>query len=121
MVDQEAAVAIRTLSIEPGDCLVIRLTGHLACRCPVNGRQDDATVTVTYTPNEMVLELTAFAEYLAGFWDRSITHEAVTAILADDIRWSVMSDDVTVTTEWAPIEGVGCVVTCSTSAHSRGN
>lgn len=114
-------MALRTLSIEPGDRLSISLTGRLACRCPVNGKRDEATVTVTYTPAEMVLELTALAAYLADFQDRSITHEAVTAIIADEIRWSVMSDDVTVTTDWAPVEGVGCVITCSTSPRSAVN
>lgn len=111
-------MAIRTLSIEPSDRLSITLTGRLVCQCPVNGRRDEAVVAVTYTPVEMALELTAFAEYLAGFGGRPITHEAVTAIIADEIRWAVMSDDVTVTTTWEPIEGIGCVVTCSTSRPS---
>lgn len=111
-------MAIRTLSIEPSDRLSITLTGHLTCRCPVNGKRDEATVTVAYTPVEMVLELAALAEYLDGFRVREITHEAATAIIADEIRWSVMSDDVTVTTVWAPVEGIDCVVTCSTSRPS---
>jgi 7-cyano-7-deazaguanine reductase len=114
-------MALHTLSIEPANRLSIKLTGLLTCRCPINGKRDTAVVTVTYTPAEMVLELTALADYLAGFQDRSITHEAATAMIADTIRWSVMSDDVTVTTEWAPVEGIDCVVTCSTSPRSQEN
>jgi NADPH-dependent 7-cyano-7-deazaguanine reductase QueF len=111
-------MAIRTLSIEPGDRLSITLTGHLTCRCPVNEKRDSARVTVTYRPVEQVLELTALADYLASFQERPITHEAATAIIADEIRWSVLSDDVTVTTDWEPVEGIDCVVTCSTSPRS---
>ena len=114
-------MALRTLSISTDAHLSITLVGHLTCRCPVNGKRDEAKVTVTYTPAETALELTALADYLASFQDRPITHEAVTAIIADEIRWSVMSDDVTVATDWTPVEGIGCVVTCSTSPRSAAN
>jgi NADPH-dependent 7-cyano-7-deazaguanine reductase QueF len=110
---------IRTLSLDPSARISVQLVGRLTCRCPVNGERDEATVTITYTPVEMVLELAALADYLAGFQDRSITHEAVTAIIADEIRWSVMSDDVTVATDWTAVESIGCVITCSTSPRSR--
>jgi NADPH-dependent 7-cyano-7-deazaguanine reductase QueF len=103
-------MALRTLSIEPGDRLSITLTGHMACRCPINGKRDEATVMVTYTPVDMVLELAAFADYLVSFQARPITHEEATAVIANEVRWSVMSDEVTVTTNWAPVEGVECIV-----------
>src|SRR5689334_16713317 len=114
-------MTLRTLAIEPGDRLSIQLTGRMTCRCPINGKCDEATVSVTYTPVERVLELAALSNYLAGSQDRSITHEAATAIIADEIRWSVMSDDVTVTTTWSPVEGIDCAVTCSTSRPSAGS
>lgn len=111
-------MALRTLSINPNDRLSITLTGRLTCRCPVNEKQDEAIVTVTYKPVEAVLELASFSDYLDAFRDRPITHEEATAVIADEIRWSVMSDEVTVATTWEPVEGIDCVVTCSTSPRS---
>lgn len=104
-------MALRTLSIDPSNKLSIAIAGRLACLCPVNGRRDSATVEVNYQPSiGAVIELEAFAAYLAGFEGRTVSHEEATLEIADEIRWSIMSDDLTVRTTWVPIEGIECSV-----------
>ena len=102
-------MALRTLTVDPANKLFITIAGRLTCLCPVNGKRDSATVEVSYQPAAgAVVELAAFAAYLAGFESRTVSHEDATAEIADEIRWSIMSDDLTVRTVWEPVEGIEC-------------
>jgi NADPH-dependent 7-cyano-7-deazaguanine reductase QueF len=97
------------------DCrgLTVTLRGRLACRCPVNDRQDSATVEITYEPTASLIELESFADYLATFADRHITHEMVTAEILNVLNEETGAgcNGFTVVTTWEPVEGVECVVT----------
>ena len=103
----------RSLAPEaPYRSLVVTLRGQLTCLCPVNDRQDSATVEVTYEPTSSLIELESFAAYLGTFSARHITHEATTAeILATlNAESGAGCNGLTVVTTWAPVEGVECTV-----------
>lgn len=58
---------------------------EFTCLCPRSGYPDFATIRITYTPDEKVVELKALKLYLNGFRDRSISHEAVTNLIFDTL------------------------------------
>jgi 7-cyano-7-deazaguanine reductase len=59
---------------------------EFTCLCPRSGYPDFATIAVTYVPNKKIVELRSFKLYLNGYRDRSISHEAVTNRIFDDLK-----------------------------------
>jgi len=45
------------------------------CRCPRSGYPDFATIKLSYTPNDKVIELKALKLYINSFANRYISHE----------------------------------------------
>ena len=45
------------------------------CRCPRSGYPDFATIKLSYTPDQKVVELKALKLYINSFMDRYISHE----------------------------------------------
>ncbi len=45
------------------------------CRCPRSGYPDFATIKLSYTPSDSVIELKALKLYINTFIDRHISHE----------------------------------------------
>ncbi|RLA73830.1 MAG: NADPH-dependent 7-cyano-7-deazaguanine reductase QueF [Epsilonproteobacteria bacterium] len=45
------------------------------CRCPRSGYPDFATIKLSYTPSDKVIELKAIKLYINSFIDRHISHE----------------------------------------------
>ncbi len=45
------------------------------CRCPRSGYPDFATIKLSYTPSQSVIELKALKLYINTFIDRHISHE----------------------------------------------
>ena len=45
------------------------------CKCPRSGYPDFATLTLSYVPNEKVIELKALKLYINSFINRHISHE----------------------------------------------
>lgn len=45
------------------------------CRCPRSGYPDFATIKLSYTPSNKVIELKAIKLYINSFIDRHISHE----------------------------------------------
>lgn len=104
-------MALRTLSLDPSARpIVVSITGRLTCICPVNERRDYATVEVSYVPTAAVVELEAFARYLAGWAETQASHELVTQDIAEDVYRATQAEDITVRTRWDAVEGVECVV-----------
>ena len=65
--------------------LIDRTYPEFTCLCPRSGYPDFATIRVTYTPDNKVVELKALKLYLNGFRDQSISHEAVTNLIFDTL------------------------------------
>ena len=72
---------------------------EFTCKCPFSGYPDFATLRITYQPNEQVIELKAIKLYLNSFRDKSISHEAVTNKIIDDLvevsdpKWMQLTAD----------------------------
>ena len=48
---------------------------ELMCRCPRSGYPDFATIKLSYTPDQKVVELKALKLYINSFINRYISHE----------------------------------------------
>lgn len=62
---------------------------EFTCLCPRSGYPDFATIRVSYTPDQKVVELKALKLYLNSFRDQSISHEAVTNLIFDVLKKSL--------------------------------
>jgi len=59
---------------------------EFTCLCPMTSQPDFAEITITYVPDQFIVELKSLKLYLHGYRDRGIFHEeAVNAILDDFI------------------------------------
>jgi 7-cyano-7-deazaguanine reductase len=59
---------------------------EFTCLCPRSGYPDFAAITITYVPDRKIVELRSLKLYLNAFRDRSISHEAVTNHVYDELR-----------------------------------
>lgn len=81
-----------------------------SCTCPVNSQRDCYTVTVTYVPARVTLELSHLKQWIEGYSEARISHEHLTSELAEWLIALLQPAYLRVETAWEPIEGVGCVV-----------
>ncbi len=59
---------------------------EFTCLCPRSGYPDFATIRVTYVPNRKIVELRALKLWLNSFRDKSISHEAATNLIFDELK-----------------------------------
>jgi 7-cyano-7-deazaguanine reductase len=59
---------------------------EFTCLCPRSGYPDFATIRITYTPDQKVVELKALKLFLNSFRDTGISHEAVTNLIFDTLK-----------------------------------
>ncbi|MEM9264481.1 MAG: preQ(1) synthase [Cyanobacteria bacterium P01_F01_bin.13] len=57
---------------------------EFTCKCPFSGYPDFATIYITYTPNQKVVELKAIKLYINSYRDRYISHEESVNQIMDD-------------------------------------
>ncbi|MBF2098032.1 MAG: NADPH-dependent 7-cyano-7-deazaguanine reductase QueF [Gloeomargaritaceae cyanobacterium C42_A2020_066] len=57
---------------------------EFTCKCPFSGYPDFATLHLTYTPQDKVVELKALKLYINSYRDRYISHEEVVNQILDD-------------------------------------
>ena len=88
-------------------------TPELTCVCPLTGQPDFATVTVTYVPDESIVELKSLKLYLWGFRDEGAFHEDVTNRILDDLVTALAPRRMTVHTEWLVRGGISTTVEAS--------
>jgi 7-cyano-7-deazaguanine reductase len=71
---------------EPGRDYEIQMTcPEFTCLCPRTGQPDFATLTLTYVPDRLCIELKSLKLYLWSFRDEGHFHEAVTNRILDDL------------------------------------
>ena len=58
---------------------------EFTCLCPKTGQPDFATIVISYTPDQLCVELKSLKLYLWSFRDEGAFHEAVTNQIADDL------------------------------------
>lgn len=88
-------------------------TTELTCVCPVTGQPDFARFTLTYTPQNHIVELKSLKLYLWSFHDRGVHHEAVTNQILDDLVALLAPTNMTVETRWNVRGGITTTVTAS--------
>ena len=58
---------------------------EFTCLCPKTGQPDFATITITYIPDQLCVELKSLKLYLWSYRDEGSFHETVTNRILDDL------------------------------------
>jgi 7-cyano-7-deazaguanine reductase len=81
------------------DYTVTLTTDEFTCVCPKTGQPDFASITISYIPDEKIVESKSLKLYFRTFRNRGIFHEHAANIILDDIveairpRWcNVVAD-----------------------------
>ncbi len=61
------------------------VTPEFTCMCPVTGQPDFATITITYVPDQKLVELKSLKQYFWSYRNEGAYHEAVTNQVLDDL------------------------------------
>lgn len=83
---------------------------EFTCKCPFSGYPDFATIYLTYSPNEKVVELKALKLYINSYRDRSISHEEVVNQILDDFVAACNPLSATVKGDFSPRGNVHTVI-----------
>jgi 7-cyano-7-deazaguanine reductase len=96
---------------EPGRDYQVRCeTPEFTCVCPMTGQPDFATVTITYVPDQWIVELKSLKLYLWKYRQVGTFHEAVTNSILDDLITALDPRRITVRTDWLVRGGIHTVV-----------
>jgi 7-cyano-7-deazaguanine reductase len=87
--------------------------------CPKTGQPDFGTITYTYTPEALCVELKSLKLYLQRFRDQGIFYESVVNRLLDDFVAACRPRRLQVVGAFTPRGGITTTVTCRYEA-SRG-
>jgi 7-cyano-7-deazaguanine reductase len=80
--------------------------------CPKTGQPDFGTITYTYTPDKLCVELKSLKLYLQRFRDQGIFYENVTNRLLDDFVRACRPRRLKVVGAFTPRGGIRTTVTC---------
>ncbi len=78
------------------DYTIEHTTEEFTSVCPKTGQPDFATIVLTYTPDDLCVELKSLKLYYHSFRDKGIFYEAVVNQILDDFvarcspRWAVV-------------------------------
>lgn len=67
------------------DYEIVMTYPEFSCICPKTGLPDLATLTLTYVPDILCIELKSFKEYLLAYRNKGIFHENVVNKVIEDI------------------------------------
>lgn len=81
--------------------------------CPRTGQPDFATLTLTYVPDKLCLELKSFKLYLQSYRNQGIFHEHVTNEILNDLVRSCAPRRMTLVGEFNARGGIATTVTAS--------
>jgi 7-cyano-7-deazaguanine reductase len=105
---------------EPGRDYEIRLTcPEFTCLCPRTGQPDFATLTLTYVPDRLCIELKSLKLYLWSFRDEGHFHEAVTNRILNDLVKACQPRLMTLVADFYVRGGIHTVVTASHRADEE--
>jgi len=85
--------------------------------CPKTGQPDFGTITFTYTPDKLCVELKALKLYLQSFRNRGIFYEAATNQILDEFVRACSPRRCRVTGAFTPRGGITTTVTCAYEAE----
>jgi 7-cyano-7-deazaguanine reductase len=85
------------------------------CKCPRSGYPDFATIKLSYTPNEKVIELKALKLYINSFANRHISHENSANEIFDALYSKLEPKWMRVIADFNPRGNVHTVITIDSS------
>ena len=104
----------------PGRDYTIRHTcPEFTSVCPKTGQPDFGTITVTYVPDRLCVELKSLKLYLQAYRNQGIFYEAVTNVILDDLVAAVAPRRMEVTGDFNVRGGISSVVTATYEAPPR--
>ena len=83
---------------------------EFTCKCPFSGYPDFAVITITYSPDERVVELKALKLYINSYRDRYISHEESVNQILDDFVAACDPSEVKVKGDFSPRGNVHTVI-----------
>jgi 7-cyano-7-deazaguanine reductase len=101
----EAAIASAEMEAVPNpsrhrDYTVELSYPEFTCKCPRSGYPDFATLTLTYIPDEYIIELKSWKLFLNQFRDQYVFHEAVTNQILDDFIALIKPRRANIVADW---------------------
>jgi len=88
--------------------------------CPVTHQPDFATITVTYVPDRLCVEMKSLKLYFFSFRNKGIFYEGVVNQILDDLVDATKPRRMTVVGDFAVRGGTAGTVTASYEAKSNG-
>jgi 7-cyano-7-deazaguanine reductase len=96
---------------EPGRDYVVRSESpEFTCLCPRTGQPDFATITLSYIPDQLIVELKSLKLYLHSYRDEGTFHEAAANTILDDLVAVLAPRRMTVTADFHVRGGIHSVV-----------
>ncbi|MEO1341343.1 MAG: preQ(1) synthase [Cyanobacteria bacterium J06635_13] len=83
---------------------------EFTCKCPFSGYPDFATIYLTYSPDQTVVELKGLKLYINSYRDRYIPHEEVVNQILDDFVAACNPLKATVKGDFTPRGNVHTVI-----------
>jgi 7-cyano-7-deazaguanine reductase len=119
--DAPSAEQLETFANQhPGrDYIVEIVCPEFTSVCPKTGQPDFGTITFTYTPDELCVELRALKLYLQRYRNQGIFYENVVNQLLDDFVAACRPRRCRVVGAFTPRGGIHTTVTCSYEAETR--
>lgn len=87
--------------------------------CPVTSQPDFATLTLTYIPDKLCVEMKSLKLYYYSFRNKGMFYEAVTNQLADDLIATLKPRHLTLIADFAVRGGTAGIITVNHSAKSK--
>ncbi len=81
------------------------------CKCPRSGYPDFATIKLSYTPNEKVIELKALKLYINSFMNRYISHENSANEIFDTLYKNLQPKWLKIVADFNPRGNVHTIIT----------
>jgi 7-cyano-7-deazaguanine reductase len=79
--------------------------------CPVTGQPDFATITITYVPDKLCVEMKSLKLYFLAYRNKGIFYEGVVNTIMDDLSEVLRPRRMTVVGEFAVRGGTAGIVT----------
>lgn len=106
---------------EPGRDYEIQMTcPEFTCLCPKTGQPDFATLTLTYVPDRLCIELKSLKLYLWSFRNEGHFHETVTNRIMDDLVTACRPRFMKLVADFYVRGGIHTIVTVTHQANDRG-
>ena len=87
--------------------------------CPKTGQPDFGTITFTYTPGPLCVELKSLKLYLQRYRNQGAFYETVVNRLLDDFVAACKPIRCKVVSTWTPRGGITTSVTCEYEGNSQ--